>query len=517
MIKTLSRYLGFSHRARAANPYPGSKVDDQYPARPNLDFDQMDMLSRMNHRQILNSTRHIYNAFPMVSGAINDIANHTIGQHWQPQHKGANHDFGDLAEGWLKNWANVADVRGAPFTFRMDYYVGTVCICRDGEFFIHPTRGANGFPMLQFFESHRIGERLGSYGAVVDKGRYEGLPQRNGIAYNEYSRPVAYHYLADDPTDDKWIPAKDLWHVYDPKWFSQGRGISPLVYGILDWLDVQGWRSNEKMAQMVLSSIAAIEQNEEGAPDTLADRIRKASTETVTADDKPKPPIESFYSGAVRFFKLNGSNLKAFEQNRPSMNQADFEARVLRGCFRALGWTYEQALDSKGQGGANVRRDVAQNQKSIEHMQSVLEPSWKQAVVYALAVAQHYGFLIDDDGNEIEFPHDWYKWRPQLPQKMTVDHGRDRRIDIEEIRSGVRTVIQDIRDRGLDETEFLKEQIHFYNLKKEQAEAAGIPREEWIEVFGTLLINPSNSDQTPQEEKEEQEATAAKRDTGATA
>lgn len=487
-----------AYRSRASNPYPASKVDEQYPQRPELSLDQMDMLSRMNFKQILNSTRHIYNAFPMVSGAINDIVNHTIGQNWQAQFKGKDKDFGLFSEDWLKNWYNVADVRGLPFTFRTDLKVAVTALCRDGELFIHPTRAKSGFPMIQFFEAHRVGDRIGEVYDAVNEGKFKGFAQRNGIAYDEFSRPVAYRFLANDPKADEWIPAKDMWHVYDPKWFSQGRGISPLVYGILDWLDVQGWRNNEKMAQMVLSSISMVEANEEGAPDTLQERLQAAATNTTTSPTPPAP-VESFMKGMVRYIKLNGSNIKAFEQNRPSMNQADFEARVLRGCFRALGWTYEQALDSKGQGGANVRRDVAQNQKSIEHMQDVLETPWKQIIIYALAVGRAGGFITDEEGNEIEFPTDWYKWRPQLPQKMTVDHGRDRRIDIEEIRSGVRSQIQDLRDRGLDENDFLDEQIAYYNLKTEKAEENDIPREEWTEVFGSLLINPAAV--TPEEEE----------------
>jgi capsid protein len=489
MIKTISA-LFQRRNPRATNPYPGSKVDEKYPARPELALDQKDMISRMNHRQLLNSTRHIYNAFPMVSGAINDIANHTIGHHWQPQHKGKDVEFAGYAEEWLNNWAKVADVRGHPFTLTLDFSIAVVSLCRDGEFFIHPTKGRSGFPMLQFLESHRIGDRAGYESVVVVGGRFDGSPQRNGIAYNEYSRPIAYHYLADDPADDEWIPAENIWHVYDPKWFSQGRGISPLVYGILDWLDVQGWRDNEKMAQVVLSSIAAIEANDEGAPTGLSARLQAAAT-GATGTAPAKPAVESFFTGAIRYIKLNGQNIKAFEQNRPSMNQADFEARVLRGCFRALGWTYEQALDSKSQGGANVRRDVAQNQKSIEHWQGVLRHPWHLCVTYALASALSMGLLTDEAGDPLAVPTDWYKWRPQLPQKMTVDHGRDRKTDLDEIRAGARTMIEDIRDRGLDETEHLHEQVNFYNLKKEIAERSGIPREEWTEVFGTLLINPA--------------------------
>jgi capsid protein len=499
----LSGFLGYSAGV-AVNPYPGSRVDEQYPARPHLALDQKDLLNRMQHRELLNSSRHIYNAFPAVSGAINDIANHAVGQSWQPQYKGRFADFGDLAEDWLREYSKICDVRGHPYTLTTDMHVGAVTLCRDGEFFLHLTSNEAGYPLVQFIESHRIGSRATISDGVIQGGPFAGLIQKNGIAYNAYSRPVGYHFLGDAPELDQWIPAERMLHVFDPKWFSQGRGISPLVYGILDWLDVQGWRQNEKIAQVMLSSIAMTEANEEGAPDTLQARMARAAAAAAGTEQaaKPRKVVESFNAGMVRFLKLNGSNLKAFETGRPSPNQANFEERVLRGCFRALGWTYEQALDSRGQGGANVRRDVAQNQKSVEHMQEILMAPWRRVLIYALAAGSALDLLIDDEGNRFALVPDWYKWRPQLPQKMTVDHGRDRRVDIEEIRTGARTMIQDIRDRGGDEDAHLDEQIKFYKLKQAKADQAQIPREDWVECFGSLLINPSAQPATEEGDEE---------------
>lgn len=488
--KLISAFFGFSG-ARAANAYPGSKVDDQYPSRPELSLDQKDLLGRMELRQLLNSGRHIYNSYPMVSGAANDIANNVIGQHWQPQYTGKRDQvWGRKVETWLKEFYKICDVRGQPFDMVTDLYVGVVTLIRDGEYFLHLTQNEAGYPMIQFLEAHRIGTRIGSFDGAILEGTYKGLTQRNGIAYNAYSRPIAYRFLGDTPETDEWIDAARIYHVYDPKWFSQGRGISPLVYGILDWLDVHGWRQNEKMAQLIFSSIALLETNEAGAPSTLQDRMRQAVTGGSTTGGPVKQIVESFTSGMTRFMKINGSNIKALENARPSPNQANFEERILRGCFRALGWTYEQAYDSSKQGGANVRRDVAQNQKSVEHMQSITSKPWLRVTVYGLAAANALDVLNDEDGNPLGLVPDFYKWRPQLPQKMTVDAGRDRRVDVEEIRAGTRTMIEDIRDRGGDEEEHLDEQIRYYLMKREKAKLAGVTDDEWIDCFGSLLVNP---------------------------
>lgn len=513
--KYIAGFLGFG-KARAADAYPASKTDDQYPARPELSLDQKDLLQRLKHRQLLNSTRHLYNAFPAIPGAIDDIANHAVGDMWQPQYRGKDEEFGERAESWLAEWVKIADVRGFPYSLSNDMHVGVTTLLRDGEYFIYNTENEAGYPLIQFIESHRVGVRYGQDNSAITEGPYAGLTQRNGIAYNGFSRPVAYHFLGDTPADDQWISADFMKHVYDPKWFSQGRGISPLVYGVLDWLDVMGWRDNEKAAQIILSSIAYTEENETGGPEGVQARMAKLKS-GVNDDNQAKPNVESFFKGAVRYFKMNGSGIKAFDNNRPGPNQANFEERVLRGAFRALGWTYEQAYNSKGQTGANVRRDVAQNQRSIDHYQGVVRMAWERCIVYAIARANSIGVLIDSEGNTIQLAPDWYKWRPQLPRRMTVDNGRDSKANIEELRTGVKTMIADIRERGGDERQHIRDQIKFWKIKKEEADKEEIPREDWPEVFGSLLINPSmapreEEERTQDDEDEEDEEDAKRND-----
>jgi len=505
-LKTIGKlFRGWLGVSEATNAYAGSRSDEQYPARPQLALDQKDMLGRMQHLELLNSGRHIFNSYPMVSGAINDMANHAVGSSWNPQYKGRFPEFARPAEEWLREWGKICDVRGHPFSLTTDMYVAVVTLCRDGEFFYHLTSNSNGYPLVQFVESHRVGSR-GGFDGLIPTGPYEGMAQRNGIAYNEYSRPVAYHYLADDPKDDQWIPADRLRHCYDPKWFSQGRGISPLVYGILDWLDVHGWRQNEKIAQLIFSSIALIEANEEGAPSPLQQRMKEIAGSAGSDTGKPKNLVETFTAGMSRFIKINGSNIQALKADRPSAQQADFEERILRGCFRALGWTYEQAYKSDKQGGANVRRDVAQNQKSIEHIQEIISTPWIQIEVYALSAGASLDILYTREGIKFTLPVDYYLLRPQLPQKMTVDHGRDRRVDIEEIRAGTRTMIQDIRDQGGDEETHLLEQVAYYKMQRAVALEANIPREEWAECFGTRLINQPSAQPEKADAEDDPEA-----------
>ena len=399
-----------------------------------LTVDQKDLLSQFDHATLLNACRHLYNSFPALQGAIDDKANTATGSGWGPQFAGLDMKWGDGAEDWLIEHFKICDVRGRPFDMAMNTHLGSVTLDRDGEYFIFFVRMVGGYPMFQFIESHRIGMRY-------HNTTYAGAQVRNGIAYNAYGRPIAYHFLADDKEDDRWLPAKDVCHVYDPKWFSQGRGLSPLVFGILDWLDVADTRDNEKVAQRVFSALALKAKNKTGKPDTFTQRFGKTA-EVKTADGAESPNlVEEFKSGLIRYLKINEEEVEAFNSgNRPSSDQRAFEQSVLRGAFAGIGWSYEQSVNGSGLSGASVRRDINKNQRSIERRQHVLMYPWARISGYSIAVAINMGLL--------DYSPEWWMFVPQLPAKMTADAGNESKIEQEEYKLGVLTMRQFCARRG---------------------------------------------------------------------
>lgn len=401
--------------------------------KPSLDHriegltgDHKDLLSELDHEEIVSATRYIYGRFPMLSGAIEDKANHVVGNGWGPQFEGLDDFWGDQAEAWLRDYFLVCDVRGRPFDMKNNHHIGAITLMRDGEYFIVLTKAKSGLPLFQFIESHRI--RTRNY-----IREYKGLQVRNAIAYSPAGRPLYYHFLGDTADDDRWIRAKDIIHVFDPKWFSQGRGISPIVSGILDWLDVLDVRENEKYAQRLFSMLALKHKNPTGKADGFAQRFGKSGTSKETEGGaKSEDLVQEFKKGQIRWLQIGSEDVEAFLSNRPTANQQAFEEAILRGAFAGLNWSYEQAYNGGKLSGAPVRRDIAKNQRSVERMQCVLYYPWYRQVGYLVSVGISFGVLK---------PHsEWYRWAPQLPAKMTVDAGNESKIEIEEYRIGFLTL-----------------------------------------------------------------------------
>lgn len=400
----------------------------------SLTYDQKDLISQLDHEELLSACRHIYNSFPMLAGAIDDKANTVSGPGWGPQFDGRDASWGDVAENWLINHFKIIDVRGRPFDMANITHLSSVTLDRDGEYFVYIFKTPSGYPLIQILESHRIGNRYHN----TTFGNYQ---VRNGIAYDAYGRPVAYHFKGDTRELDSWLPARNIIHVYDPKWFSQGRGISPLVFGILDWLDVIETRDSEKVAQRIVSSIALKNKTPTGKPDSFTQRF--GGTGVKTEGDKGHTSenlVEEFTSGQIHYLKFNAEDIEAFAANRPSVNQRAFEEAVLRGAFAGIGWTYEQAYDASKLGGASVRRDILKNQRSVERRQQVLMHPWQRIASYSIAVAIQNSIL--------EPSADWYQWAPQLPAKMTADAGNEAKIEAEEFKLGFTTLRNIVSRRG---------------------------------------------------------------------
>lgn len=392
-----------------------------------LNRDHIDLLSQLDHRELIDACRYLYTRFPAINGAIEDKVNHVIGNGWGAQYDGANEDWGRKAENWLYDYSRICDARGQPYGLPMNMHTGGVALLRDGEFFIHKFKNPDGYPLQQWLEAHRIGARNGIELTYFD------AKVRNGIAYNVYGRPIAYHFLGESEQDDQWILARDITHVFDPKWFSQGRGVSPLANALLDWLDVMDCRTNEKFAQRLFSALALKNKTETGLPTAHERHFGKTGTTKTAANGaKTEELVTTFERGGIRFLKIGGEELEAFNAQRPTLNQQAFEQSVLRGAFRGLNWSYEQAYDGSKLGGAGVRRDIASNQRSAERMQQVLYPAWYNLHGWAVACAIQLEILEPDV--------DWFRWTPQLPAKLTADAGRESAADIEEYKIGFQTL-----------------------------------------------------------------------------
>src|SRR5262249_1229076 len=144
----------------------------------------------------------------------------------------------------------------------------------------------------------------------VSGGKYKGRKILNGIVYDDFMRPIAYNLLPEVtsygiPAAYQFIPAASVIHVFDPRWFSQGRRIPSCSYGLLDWYDISEIRDAEKTGVKANSAIAIVEKNETGVHDPTPQAI--AARAACWDPKQLKPQVELMEQGIIRYIKTNGS------------------------------------------------------------------------------------------------------------------------------------------------------------------------------------------------------------------
>jgi capsid protein len=425
-----------------AQMYEAAKESRYYSIVDNLNFDQDEMLDLADLDTLRSCAREVYSNFAPVAGAIHEKASTAVGQHWIPIHKGADERYGKQATQWLRQYYKICDVRGEPYTFLNNLQTASITLDRDGEFFVMPIVTANGWPMIQFLEGHRVGSRYG----MEYKDRFNGAEFCNGIWRTDNGRAIAYNVLGRKPTDDRVVMADRIWHFYDPHWFSQGRGVPRIVQGLLDWRDVKRFRENEKTAANIFSSLTIVQKNAQGKADLTKEYFSQDDdgTQPITNEEK-KLTIEEYLRGSVRYIRANGNDdIQSFKYDRPPTQVVTFMDAIMRGAFSGMDWPFEQAYDMRGTGTAQVRAITNKCQRSINRRQLLLHNLATKITTFALAVANRR-----DDIFTTKIPVDWWKWDFATPPKMTADAYRDAAQDREDYKIGFATLSEIYGKRGL--------------------------------------------------------------------
>lgn len=457
---------------------------EEAPDLPNLANDQRNLFTATDFRKLLSAGRYLADNAPDVSGAIADKANFAVGDGWIPQYQGSDRRWGERAEAFLREHNRIADVRGAPYSMSGNLWTGSVTLDRDGGYFLYRAKTADGYPMEQIIEAHRIGNGMQPNG-LITKGDWAGNTLRNGVVYSPIGRAVAYHFLGASAEDDQFIPATRITPIFDPRYFSQGRGIPSVLVGAIYLLMAHGWLQDEAVAQRIIAAIAILESNEEGIPKNGGRFALPGVTKTAEDGATQTELVEEVRRGQRRYLRIKGEKIEIPAADRPAQNQLTFVESLFRSALNGMEWTYAQARNGSGITGPGVRRDVDRNRRFCTRRQSVLMLHWRQSVLWAIAGGIEAGLL--------PAVSDWWRWTPQLPRKLSIDESKDRNTALAEIRSGIRSEIEDLRERGKDEGDHIDELIRYYQLKRQKAAAIGVQpgSREYIEIFGSNDPNPT--------------------------
>lgn len=398
-------------------------------------------------------SRELFASVGNLGGAVLQKNQWAFTDGWLPVYKGENQEWGDEAEAFLRNsWYPICNVRGGNYDFRTSLFLLGVALDVDGDQLIIFTKSRDGFPLLQFVPSHRIGQRDYSE-KTVKKGRYRGAKIVDGVIVNTSGRAVAYRILGDahDGSEDYEISAQSALLLYEPEWADTVRGIPRVARTVLDWMDVQDVDSYLKTAVKLDSSQGLIHATKDGGPDAGANLVTSEEDATVTANasltlENFGPNNEIYYVSAG-----SGETVEPFRTERPHTNVTAFLERIERRGLYAIGWPIELADPSKV-GGASVRliQDLAR--KSIKSRQATGDRFAKWAVPWVLSVAMENDLLPKN------YNDDWWSWNFTKPALITVDNGNEAAADRESLRIGTASMSEVTAKRGGDWYE-LRQQI----------------------------------------------------------
>ena len=444
------------------------------------------MMTAYRHRMVLSDSRFIFQSFSSVAGAVKQKANYVYGGSWRLQSLSADTDFALAVEEDFKRLDQSFDLRGFNFSFRKSIWRGSKLIDVDGDFFVILTeQPETGFPKLQFLEAHKVGD-WGECreGYVTDNPAYNGRRIQTGIIVDDYMAPVAYR-VKDDSRKQGFqdIPANSVVHFADMEWASQSRGMPTLASGILDWYDLAETRSSQMVKQKVNSSLTLVESTESG----MRDIGRNALGIGGGSDD---PATTYMDSGMIRIIK-NGGSLKAHTANDPPEGWMSFSKLIEQSAFYAMGWRREM-LDSSAVGGAGVRGFSADINKSIAARRETLESGYKRLAQYIIAKRAKMGAY--------NLPKDWWKVSFTKPAEFTVDEGRMRKADLEDLRAGIITATDITERRGDHYDDVILQRAKELAMLKSIAEEYGHDVSEL-----SILTKPGDMPAEPTESEDEVE------------
>jgi len=423
------------------------------------DFDEL--VSNFDWRTVVGASRRLFANFGECRGAIEQKSSYAIGGAFIPEYRGTDADFGAAATEWLLNWYEIADVRGQ-WDFQTVLYLLSVAIDRDGDVFCLLTETANGFPQIQCIPAHRVGQRDNA--KTVASEPYKGMRIRNGVVYSRTGRATAYLVLGDTEAEDKFVSSRDMIHLFDPSFVDQSRGLPLFSHAINSFRSMALANEREQMAQLILSSIAFVEHNEDGGTNPL--------DFSVARDANGQPSCLTFEDGTVRYFRAgSGSKIEELTNNRPSVNWQAFQDRLLRSAMTGAGWPLAMVNQSLGTGTFD-RLQILQAKRALSDRQQLLKPFCKRVVTYALGKAIDSGILPPSKG--------WWNWTFSVNQQLSIDLGRDSNALRAEYAIGMKNLTQILGEEARSLEAHLRE-------RAEEAALAERIRQEVEQRTGTTI------------------------------
>ena len=403
----------------------------------NDDIDRL--IPAMDRKALASLSNRLFWNKGVLRACILQKADYSIGEAWLPSYLGQDADIGKTAAAFMREiWMTNCTTQGGQFDWWKLLELTSIAEDRDGDNFWMMVKDKDGFPRIQVIGAHRCGNSYGMTETVSD-GVYKGYRIRDGVIYYRSGRPAAYRFnLGVDGKDDfKDIPASDVIHNFDPVHCEQGRGLPAFTCGLEGLKMSLLSTEDERIRQQIVSRMHLTIFNETGGPD-LDDPMttltaNKEGTGFLTTQNIP---------GGVTY-QAEGSRVEQMTHTNPGEIWESFQDRLIKDAIIS-NWSYS-VWKGSGQG-TDARAEVVKCRRFVTKRQGQLWYAAKRAFAWAYSVFAEQGRFAP-----VKNPTAWDFSRPP---RLSVDDGRESKMELEELRAGSRNLSEVWEARGITEDEF---------------------------------------------------------------
>jgi len=356
---------------------------------------------------------------------IRQKATYSIGSEWNPLYFGEDAAAGQEASSWLQNvWYPLCDVRGGGHDWQEFLEIVSKSMDRDGESFVLLTQSREGFPQLQHIPSFQVWSHSTEH--RVGGGPFRGHSIEDGVIYNKRGRSVAYRVNKDASGKEfRDISSRDIIHCFDAEFPEQRRGYPAFSHSLDAMKNSMTSTELETIRQNIISSLYLVEKSPQGP-----DPNDPAWTGSVDTTNKEAVLCEQVSPG-IRHISSD-TDLEVITHQNPSDTWDRFQERILKEAVVGMGWCFSLIWRSPGQGTAE-RAEIVRARKAVQARQKRLLYVAKRAVTYALAKAAGNPRYSDN----VRLPGTMLRWGFSLPERLSVDDGREARSMREAVEKGL--------------------------------------------------------------------------------
>lgn len=430
--------------------------------------DDIDRLIPSGDRRTLTSlANRLFLNMGILRACVLQKADYSVGEAWLPSYIGTNPEQGRAVARFMHDvWFPQCDVRGGVFDWWKLLELTSIAIDRDGDIFWILIKGDDGFPRIQLIPSHRCYNK--ESGTTVESGPYRGYRIVDGVIYYASGRPAAYRFDLGKDGKEKFveIPASDVIHVYDPTHCEQGRGLPALTHALESMKMSLLSTEDERIRQQIVSRLHLTVFNPSGGPDLDDPGAFLSASSSAVPDFSTE-----FFPGGVKYMPSDGqSRIEQMKHENPGPVWESFHDRLYRDAIIPI-WSYN-VWKGSGQG-TDARAEIMKCRRFVTKRQSILWYPAKRAFAWA--------YSIFAQSKRVPLVQSPTAWHFSYPPRLTVDDGRESKMELDELLTGSRNLSEILEARGLTEDEFLEKRA--WSAAKRTAIAAKVS-EEASKKFG---------------------------------